>query len=188
MYSPPIYYILHPRWCPSCLTQRTEVLKRALEERLTNIPIPVLEEGDGEQNWEGEDSDEQVRIKAERAYLKGVFTGRIEALSVSLEELREERELQSPPSPTTLSTPALEGDSELIDMLVELRIGDRDERMDDLSERMAQVQVDFDEFDHDFAVAFLEFDEEVQGVRDGREIQGMLEGGATEMEIGEDGG
>lgn len=153
-----------------------------------NTPIPILEEVDGEQGWDGEDIDEQVRVKAERAYLKGVFTGRIEAMSVSLEELREERELQSPPSPTTPSTPTLEGDSKLIDMLVELRIGDRDERMDDLSERMAQVQVDFDEFDHDFAVAFLEFDEEVQGVRDGREIQGMLEDSAVEIEMGEDRG
>jgi hypothetical protein len=189
--SPPTCYVLHPRWCLECLNQRTLALEQGLEERLTHLPLPIVQRGaDGERDWESGDVDEEVKIRAKRAYLMGVFAGRIEALSVSLEELTEERELYSPVEPnvsTTPSTLTLEGDAELVDMLLDLRIGEEDERMEDLTQRMQQVQVDFDEFNHDFALAFLEFDEEVVGRRDGRNIQGMLEDGAANIDIGAEG-
>lgn len=62
---------VHPRWCPKCVVRRTALLNQGLATRLAKID-PF--------------TDNEVVRRNEKAYVLGVFQGRVYALTAPLEE------------------------------------------------------------------------------------------------------
>jgi len=131
--------LIHPRWCPACVERRTTLLQQSLASRLANIDLFI--------------NNEAVR-RNEKAYIQGVFNGRVHALTTRLRK----REPQS----QFVSTDPASGMNEDADMMSEAPVSD-------LNNELARVQVMFN------GINLSENDQQLAAALDNNGMQQLID-------------
>ena len=130
--------LIHPRWCPACVERRTTILKQGLVRRLANIDLFI--------------DNEAVR-RNKKAYVQGVFNGRVHALTTRLQESEQQFQF--------VSTDLESGTNEDADMM-------SDNPVRGLDEELARVQCMFN------GIKLSESDEQLAAVLDDSGMQELL--------------
>jgi hypothetical protein len=131
--------LIHPRWCPACVERRTTILKQGLVRRLANIDLFI--------------NNEAVR-RNKKAYVQGVFNGRVHALTTRLQ--KSEQKFQF------VSTDLESGINEDADMMSEAPVSD-------LNTELARVQCMFN------GIKLSEGDEQLAAVLDNSGMQELID-------------
>ena len=180
--------LLHPRWCSSCLIERSIVLDQIYEQRLQTI--------------------ERCRrhaeeIRKEVAYLRGVRDGRIAALSICIFEQAGENandiqnindgtgfmggmEMGSDANEKVGNGEVQEVLDEVMDLIEELEVAPRQvgdvERAEDLSTNFQRTDIRADEVTEEIEMCLKEEEAYNSGVVEGQQQQSEAEWKALMME------
>jgi hypothetical protein len=130
--------LIHPRWCPACAERRTTILKQGLVRRLANIDLFI--------------DNEAVR-RNKKAYVQGVFNGRVHALTTRLQESEQQFQF--------VSIDLESGTNEDADMM-------SDNPVRGLDEELTRVQCMFN------GINLSESDEQLAAVLDDSGMQELL--------------
>jgi len=173
--------LVHPRWCPRCVAQRTAVLRQGLLQRLERIDLFT---------------DIEAIRRNEKSYIRGVVRARVEALTIALDE-NEQADITMDEDVEMLSEApagALIGVDQqivaavetgevqaLINSMFEARLSEGDEELVGLMNRWSVTddQMDADELhmvlEVELELALIVHRAEQQGIEDGRMLQARLE-------------
>ena len=148
--------LMHPRWCPECIQQRSETIFMRYEQRLGMMDAHI----------------ENVRI--EISYLGGVRDGRIDALSISFNQL------------PFWEVPNATEDIEEIDELMEaMSVGPRSRwPVEKLAELMGQQSLGADELEEEIEQCLKEEEAYQCGFMEGMKEQATMEWNALFAEMG----
>jgi hypothetical protein len=163
----PILQVLHPRWCPECVAARTAALEASFQIRFAKLGATI----------HCATYHTHVLLRREVAYLKGVFRGRVHALSAPLEFDARLVFLDEGGNESGLD--------EVMSKLSVKMVGTcsaGNEVYDEMVQMLGEVVVKYDELEWDLETAFMEMREEEMGFVDGMEIQATLERIATDEE------
>lgn len=155
--------LLHPRWCPQCIQERSQTIRSRYEQRLA-----VLEKAEAH--------EEKVRV--EMAYLRGVRDGRINALSVSFNHLPFSED----------ASKASEDVEEVGEMIEQLVLGRQAKSpvgtAAELAAMMAQSNIAADELSEEILMYLMDEEAYNCGVKEGMIEQARMEWGAFFAEMG----
>jgi hypothetical protein len=141
----PILHVLHPRWCLACIAARATAIHEVYKRRLTAS------------FYQQRHSDE---ARKERAYVRGVCSGKVDALSRSLkegEQLEVQRELGEAVAELDLNGSAASDD------------------LQSMIEPFQRQSIEYSELEHDMERWFAEKEVFDAGVVDGKIAQAQAE-------------